>query len=203
MVELSETSKILSEATERSMVILDELGRGTSTFDGYAIAYSVLHELSTRIGCLGLFSTHYGTLTTEFERDPNVALMHMACQVDQVHREVTFLYKLVEGVCEKSYGMNVAHMAGVPRAIVDRAEVMAEAFELKQEMKREEEMQVTRGAKNVGQGMIMDVAFLLSRVDTTDKDMEDKNEDTDGGRRLSKEQETKILGRIFRSMASL
>ena len=137
MVELSETSKILSEATERSMVILDELGRGTSTFDGYAIAYSVLHELSTRIGCLGLFSTHYGTLTTEFERDPNVALMHMACQVDQVNREVTFLYKLVEGVCEKSYGMNVAHMAGVPRTIVDRAEVMAEAFELKQEMKRE------------------------------------------------------------------
>ncbi|KAF9348583.1 DNA mismatch repair protein msh6 [Mortierella sp. NVP85] len=209
MVELSETSKILSEATERSMVILDELGRGTSTFDGYAIAYSVLHELSTRIGCLGLFSTHYGTLTTEFERDPNVALMHMACQVDQENREVTFLYKLVDGVCEKSYGMNVAHMAGVPRTIVDRAEVMAEAFELKQEMKREEETQLTRGAKNVGQGMIMDVAFLLSCVDRTDKDMEaeeeeeGKDEDMTGGRRLSKEQEAKILGRIFRAMANL
>ncbi|KAI1321166.1 DNA mismatch repair protein msh6 [Mortierella claussenii] len=223
MVELSETSKILAEATERSMVILDELGRGTSTFDGYAIAYSVLHELSTRIGCLGLFSTHYGTLTTEFERDPNVALKHMACQVDQANREVTFLYKLVEGVCEKSYGMNVAHMAGVPRKIVDRAEEMAEAFELKQETKREEELRSARGTKNVGQGMIMDLAYLLSLVGkdrTRGLEMEVQDgamgEERDvlatavadvpsrvGIRHLSKEQEVKVLQRIFNSMANL
>ncbi|KAF9936320.1 DNA mismatch repair protein msh6 [Modicella reniformis] len=217
MVELSETSKILAEATERSMVILDELGRGTSTFDGYAIAYSVLHELSTRIGCLGLFSTHYGTLTTEFERDPNVALKHMACQVDQVNREVTFLYKLVDGVCEKSYGMNVAHMAGVPRKIVDHAELMAEAFELKQETKREEEMQITRGTKNVGQGMIMDLAFLLSRVAKDDDDSENMAEGVSrsnssnsdhlprkaGALRFTKEQETRILRRIFKTMANI
>ncbi|KAG0243739.1 DNA mismatch repair protein msh6 [Mortierella sp. GBA43] len=208
MVELSETSKILSEATERSMVILDELGRGTSTFDGYAIAYSVLHQLSTHIGCLGLFSTHYGTLTTEFERDPNVALKHMACQVDQVHREVTFLYKLINGVCEKSYGMNVAHMAGVPRKIVDRAEVMADSFELKQEMKREEEQQLVRGAKNVGLGMVMDLAFLLSRVGNQDKNSDkdkegEEGDPTTGKRKLSNDQETKIMARILRSMANL
>ncbi|KAG0220391.1 DNA mismatch repair protein msh6 [Mortierella sp. NVP41] len=228
MVELSETSKILSEATEQSMVILDELGRGTSTFDGYAIAYSVLHELSTRIGCLGLFSTHYGTLTTEFERDPNVALKHMACQVDQANREVTFLYKLVDGVCEKSYGMNVAHMAGVPRKIVDRAEEMAQEFELKQETKREEELRLTRGAKNVGLGMVMDLAYLLGRVnrpetaDTPVVEMADVEMDLagegeesvvpdsqsnsttrEGARCLSKEQETRVLERIFKAMASL
>ncbi|KAG0378622.1 DNA mismatch repair protein msh6 [Mortierella sp. AD032] len=224
MVELSETSKILSEATERSMVILDELGRGTSTFDGYAIAYSVLHELSTRIGCLGLFSTHYGTLTNEFERDPNIALKHMACQVDQANREVTFLYKLVDGVCEKSYGMNVAHMAGVPREIVDRAEEMAQEFELKQESKREEELQLTRGSKNVGLGMVMDLAYLLGRVgrpDTVsasevtmvDAEMEMSGEEVQdgssskttraGARHLSKEQETRVFQRIFKTMASL
>ncbi|CAI2182652.1 11047_t:CDS:10 [Funneliformis geosporum] len=129
MVELSETSKILHEATPRSMVILDELGRGTSTFDGYAIAYSVLHYLATYIGCLGLFSTHYGMLTQEFSKNPNIALKHMSCQVDQQKKEVTFLYKLVAGVCPKSYGMNVASMAGVPRGIVDRAEVVAAKFE--------------------------------------------------------------------------
>ncbi|KAF9438134.1 DNA mismatch repair protein msh6 [Entomortierella beljakovae] len=208
MVELSETSKILAEATERSMVILDELGRGTSTFDGYAIAYSVLHELSTRIGCLGLFSTHYGTLTSEFERDPNVALMHMACQVDQANREVTFLYKLIEGVCEKSYGMNVAHMAGVPRKIVDRAEEMADAFELKQESKREEEKKVMQGTKNIGQGMIMDLAYMFSRVDKARKSEVEMDEDvsTSGKsvpKRQTKEQETKILQRIMSSMASI
>ncbi|KAF9201562.1 DNA mismatch repair protein msh6, partial [Haplosporangium sp. Z 27] len=215
MVELSETSKILAEATERSMVILDELGRGTSTFDGYAIAYSVLHELSTRIGCLGLFSTHYGTLTTEFVRDPNVALKHMACQVDQENREVTFLYKLIDGVCEKSYGMNVAHMAGVPRKIVDRAEEMAEAFELTQEAKRQEEKRIMRGKKNIGQGMIMDLAFLLSRVGKEDHgDMEGVaaagEEDHSGpvstrvgARCLTKDQETKVLQRIFKSMSNV
>ncbi|KAF9966318.1 DNA mismatch repair protein msh6 [Mortierella alpina] len=212
MVELSETSKILAEATERSMVILDELGRGTSTFDGYAIAYSVLHELSSRIGCLGLFSTHYGTLTTEFERDPNVALKHMACQVDQANREVTFLYKLVDGVCEKSYGMNVAHMAGVPRTIVDRAEEMAESFERKQETKREEEKRLVRGVKDIGQGMIMDLAFLLSRS-AADSDMQAEEgggagDDAMvptrlGARQLTKENETKVLQRIFKSMASI
>ncbi|KAF9286408.1 DNA mismatch repair protein msh6 [Mortierella alpina] len=211
MVELSETSKILAEATERSMVILDELGRGTSTFDGYAIAYSVLHELSSRIGCLGLFSTHYGTLTTEFERDPNVALKHMACQVDQANREVTFLYKLVDGVCEKSYGMNVAHMAGVPRMIVDRAEEMAESFERKQETKREEEKRLVRGAKDIGQGMVMDLAFLLSRS-AADAVMQTENtvgaDDAMvptrlGTRQLTKDNETKVLQRIFKSMASI
>ncbi|CAG8445223.1 11757_t:CDS:10 [Ambispora leptoticha] len=129
MVELTETSKILHEATPRSMVILDELGRGTSTFDGYAIAYSVLHYLATHIGCLALFSTHYGTLTQEFAKNPNIALKHMSCQVDQDRKEVTFLYKLVPGVCPKSYGMNVASMAGVPRVVVERAEEIAAKFE--------------------------------------------------------------------------
>lgn len=77
MVELAETSRILREATPRSMVILDELGRGTSTFDGYAIAYAVLHYLATYVGCLGLFSTHYQTLCREFERCLEVENMHM------------------------------------------------------------------------------------------------------------------------------
>ncbi|KAI9280014.1 muts domain V-domain-containing protein [Sporodiniella umbellata] len=77
MVEMSETSKILKEATSRSMVILDELGRGTSTFDGYAIAYSVLHHLCTHTGCLGMFATHYQALCKEFDNNPEINNMHM------------------------------------------------------------------------------------------------------------------------------
>ncbi|KAL2916362.1 DNA mismatch repair protein msh6 [Polyrhizophydium stewartii] len=132
MVELSETSKILREATPRSLVILDELGRGTSTYDGYAIAYAVLHHLVTHIGCLGLFSTHYGTLTNEFETNPLVALMYMSFVADEANRQVTFLYKLTSGSCPKSYGMNVASLAEVPQTIVDRAEEVARRFQAEQ-----------------------------------------------------------------------
>jgi DNA mismatch repair protein MSH6 len=83
MVELLETSKILKEATPHSMVVLDELGRGTSTFDGYAIAYSVLHYLLNYIGCIGLFATHYHSLTVDFGDNKRIRNAHMACQVDE------------------------------------------------------------------------------------------------------------------------
>ncbi len=131
MVELSETSKILKEATNKSLVILDELGRGTSTFDGYAIAYAVLYHLVTHVGCLGLFSTHYGTLTNEFDDHPLVALRYMTFYVDQETEQVTFLYKLAQGKCPESYGMNVARMANVPLSIVERAEKIAGEFDEK------------------------------------------------------------------------
>ncbi|GAA5799547.1 hypothetical protein HPULCUR_004963 [Helicostylum pulchrum] len=126
MVELAETSKILREASSKSLVILDELGRGTSTFDGYSIAYSVLHYLSTHIGCLGMFATHYQTLCKEFERNPEINNMHMGYIMDEHERNVTFLYKLTSGICEKSFGMNVADMAGIPKDIIDRATTVAE-----------------------------------------------------------------------------
>ena len=117
LVEMEETSKILLNATNKSFVILDELGRGTSTVDGSSIAFAVLDDLSKR--CLGLFSTHYHQLTEEFASSSNVRLMHMACEVGE---QVIFLYKLQDGVCPKSYGTNVALMAGISREIVEDAE---------------------------------------------------------------------------------
>ncbi|KAI8616461.1 muts domain V-domain-containing protein [Chytriomyces sp. MP71] len=138
MVELSETSKILREATPRSLVILDELGRGTSTFDGFAIAFSVLYHLLTNTCCLGLFSTHYGMLTKEFENNALVSLKHMSFVSDEEKHQVTFLYKLVAGACPKSFGMNVALMAGVDANIVDTAERVASDFEKKLKMTRDQ-----------------------------------------------------------------
>eukprot|EP01134_Creolimax_fragrantissima_P008209 CFRG8209T1 len=129
MVELKETSNILKHATKNSLVILDELGRGTSTFDGYAIAYAVLRHLISRVGCRAMFATHYHMLCEEFRRDRRVINMHMSCLVDEAKRDVTFLYQLALGVCSKSYGMNVASMAGVPSSVVDRAEEKAKAME--------------------------------------------------------------------------
>jgi DNA mismatch repair protein MSH6 len=144
MVELSETARILKEATPRSLVILDELGRGTSTFDGYAIAYAVLHHLATVTGCLGLFSTHYAALTEEFQHTPSIALMHMACMVDQEQRHVTFLYKLTPGCSPKSYGMNVAAMAGIPLDIVNKAQEAAHAFDKQLDIEEREFCQMLR-----------------------------------------------------------
>ncbi|KAI8824787.1 DNA mismatch repair protein msh6 [Fimicolochytrium jonesii] len=156
MVELAETCKIMKEATPRSLVILDELGRGTSTFDGYAIAYAVLHHLVTRVRCLGLFSTHYRQLTTEFAANPLVAMMYMGYMTDEEKREVVFLYKLTRGTCPKSYGMNVASMAGVPEGIVRRAEEVARGFSGLKEVK---------GAGVAGRGTRGDVVRLANFAD--------------------------------------
>jgi DNA mismatch repair protein MSH6 len=113
-VELEETATILRSSTSASLVILDELGRGTSTFDGTAIAYAVIHHLKSALRCRCLFSTHYAMLTEEFADDPAVANYHMAYAVGADKESVTFLYRFVKGTCNKSHGMNVARLAGLP-----------------------------------------------------------------------------------------
>lgn len=130
MVELSETKKIIEESTPKSLVILDELGRGTSTHDGLAIAYSTLHQLSTYVGCLGFFSTHYHSLVNDFENHPKIATYYMAAHVDEDKKKITFLYELKEGASSNSYGMNIAAMAGIPEEIIKNAKIAAEKFEI-------------------------------------------------------------------------
>ncbi|KAI8335064.1 muts domain V-domain-containing protein [Chlamydoabsidia padenii] len=156
MVELAETSKILQEATPRSMVILDELGRGTSTFDGYAIAYSVLHHLANYIGCLTLFSTHYHTLCQEFDGNRNIKNMHMGYLMDDDEHRVVFLYKLMEGICGKSFGMNVAKMAGIPDEIIIKASERADDFE-----KTHRQRKTTNGPA-IPPTAITDLAYLMN-----------------------------------------
>jgi DNA mismatch repair protein MSH6 len=142
LVELMETASILQGATRQSLVILDELGRGTSTFDGTAIAYSVMKYLnSIDVDCLTLFSTHYHMLMEEFKDCKSISMYHMACKVNENAvkvessnssertPDVTFLYKFLKGSCPKSYGMNVAKLAGLPPSLVSRAQHMSESFE--------------------------------------------------------------------------
>ena len=95
---MEETVNIIKQATRNSLVIVDELGRGTSTFDGYAIANAVLKYLVTRIKCLSLFSTHYHMLLNDFRDMPRVACYHMA-SVQESKIKVTFLYKFIRGEC--------------------------------------------------------------------------------------------------------
>ncbi|CUS22564.1 LAQU0S06e00914g1_1 [Lachancea quebecensis] len=125
-VELSETKKILDIATNRSLLVLDELGRGGSSSDGFAIAESVLHHVATHIQSLGFFATHYGGLGLGFKHHPKVKPLKMSIMVDEQSREITFLYKLVEGQSEGSFGMHVASMCGIAKEIVDRAQLAAD-----------------------------------------------------------------------------
>lgn len=120
-VELSETAKILNHCTDKSLVIIDELGRGTSTFDGVSIAEAVLHYLiEVKKSCV-LFSTHYNMICDTFSKNKNVGLFYLNCLVDEEKKVVTFLYKLVRGISPKSYGIHVAHMAGIPIEIIENA----------------------------------------------------------------------------------
>ncbi|KAJ8596178.1 DNA mismatch repair protein Msh6 [Rhizopogon salebrosus TDB-379] len=127
-VELDECCKILRNATPKSLVILDELGRGTSTYDGMAIAGAVLHEIATHTLPLAFFATHYGSLTDDFAYHPNIRNMHMSTMLDDEKHELVFLYKLVDGVASSSFGTHVAKLAGVPEEVVKRAEVVSEDF---------------------------------------------------------------------------
>jgi DNA mismatch repair protein MutS len=124
MVEMSETARILNTATGRSLVILDEIGRGTSTYDGLSLAWSIVEHIHERIGCRTLFATHYHELTDLEQQLPGVRNFNVA--VKEWDDQVVFLHQIVPGAADKSYGIHVAQLAGVPRSVNDRArEVLA------------------------------------------------------------------------------
>jgi len=124
MVEMNETSNIVNNATERSLVILDEIGRGTSTFDGLSIAWSVAEFLHDKIKARTLFATHYHELTKLAEDRPGVCNFNVA--VREWSEQIIFLRKIIPGGADKSYGIQVARLAGLPKEILDRAkEILA------------------------------------------------------------------------------
>ena len=119
MVEMTETARICHLATRRSLVVLDEIGRGTSTYDGISLAWAVAEYLHDRIGCRTLFATHYHELTDLERVLPGVMNLNVA--VREWQDEVIFLHKILPGAADKSYGIHVARLAGVPKPIVERA----------------------------------------------------------------------------------
>jgi DNA mismatch repair protein MutS len=119
MVEMTETSHILHHATRRSLIILDEIGRGTSTFDGLSIAWAVAEHLHDTIGARTLFATHYHELVDLAREKPRVKNLCIA--VKEHGGKVLFLRKLVPGGANRSYGIEVARLAGLPQEVVGRA----------------------------------------------------------------------------------
>jgi DNA mismatch repair protein MutS len=126
LVEMEQTARILNRATPRSLVILDEVGRGTSTFDGLAIARAVVEHLHGAVGCRTLFATHYLQLA-ELERLPGVGNVQVL--VRQHKEQLVFLHQVVPGAADKSWGVHVARLAGVPTAVIERARDLLVALE--------------------------------------------------------------------------
>lgn len=131
MVECAETANLVKNSTIRSLIILDELGRGTSTFDGMAIAQSVVEFIHNRIKARTLFSTHYHELTKLEKELKGLITYKMA--VEEAHNQVYFLHKVMPGNADRSYGINVAKMAGMPLPIIERAEVLLYQLEADQQ----------------------------------------------------------------------
>jgi DNA mismatch repair protein MutS len=127
MVEMVETAAILNQATEQSLVILDEIGRGTATFDGLAIAWAAVENLSQKNKSRALFATHYHELTALAERLTSLACVTM--RVKEWNDTIVFLHEVAPGAADRSYGIHVAKLAGLPAAVIARAEDVLRALE--------------------------------------------------------------------------
>jgi DNA mismatch repair protein MutS len=142
MVEMVETAAILNQAGSRALVILDEIGRGTATFDGLSIAWAVIEHLHEVNLCRALFATHYHELTALAAKLPNLACHTM--RVKEWQDDVVFLHEVAAGAADRSYGIHVGRLAGLPPAVVARAEQVLDTLE-----KGEQSSAVTRLADDL------------------------------------------------------
>ena len=151
MLEMSEVADILKNASDKSLLILDEIGRGTSTFDGLAIAWSVIEYICRKKNCRTLFSTHYHELT---ELEGNLeGVKNYRITAEKKGRDIIFLRKVIRGSADESYGIQVAHLAGVPEGVVNRAAEILEELESNDLGKRK---RIKKGLEMDGQLSIMD-----------------------------------------------
>jgi DNA mismatch repair protein MutS len=156
MVEMIETARILNTATSRSLVILDEIGRGTSTYDGISLAWAVVEHLHDRVACRTLFATHYHELTDLEKSLDRIKNLNVA--VREWEDEVVFLHKIVPGAADKSYGIHVARLAGVPRGVVERAkDILAQLEE--EHLDAEGRAKIARRPQKVKRGSVQLTLF--------------------------------------------
>jgi DNA mismatch repair protein MutS len=127
MVEMVETAAILSQATERSFVILDEVGRGTSTYDGMALAWAVVEAVHEQLQCRCLFATHYHELSRLAETCDALSLHHVRAR--EWKGDLVLLHELATGAADRSYGLSVAKLAGVPAPVIKRAKAVLDKLE--------------------------------------------------------------------------
>ena len=129
MVEMKESAYALQNATKNSLILFDELGRGTSTYDGMSLAGAIIDYISTKIRCKTLFSTHYHELTDMENKLPGIHNVHVS--IDETNGDITFLHKVMDGAVDKSYGINVAKLANLPHEVIKKANELLKEYEEK------------------------------------------------------------------------
>lgn len=164
MVEMLETAAILSQSTQKSLIILDEVGRGTSTYDGMAIAWSVLEYVHDKLKARCLFATHYHELVQMEAILPAIANYTIA--IDESNGQVTFLHKIIKGAADKSYGVHVAKLAGLPKQVLNRAEELLKKFEKDANKQNKEVLK--------GESINMNLFDLQLKVDDKSQELIDK-----------------------------
>ena len=127
MVEMSETASILNQASSNSLVLLDEIGRGTSTFDGLSIAWSVSEYLAKEIACNTIFATHYHELN--YLKKTNTNIQNFQVLVEQKNDQLNFSHRIEKGSSNKSYGIEAAKLAGVPKQVINKAKLILNLLE--------------------------------------------------------------------------
>ncbi|MCB1308783.1 MAG: DNA mismatch repair protein MutS, partial [Leptospiraceae bacterium] len=145
-VEMLETARILNQCTDQSLVIMDEVGRGTSTYDGMSLAWAIVEYLSGdgRARPLTLFATHYHELTALGERD---VVHNLTMDVREIEQKVIFMHRVIEGAADRSYGIHVAQLAGLPREVIDRAQEKLQELEADDDRRKTDVMDRQRNRR--------------------------------------------------------
>ena len=165
MVEMKESAYALKNATKNSLILFDELGRGTSTYDGMSLAGSIIRYISENIKCKTLFSTHYHELTSLDEKLKDVKNVHVT--ISEENGEVTFLHKVLDGAVDKSYGINVAKLADLPSSVIKEANELLEIYEKRDNTKSKKVKQLELDFKENDNSEIVDYIKSINLYEVT------------------------------------